>query len=84
MSDFMDTPLMLAAHAGSVESCEALLDAGASLKLEDAAGYRPLDWAVHNTQWPVVRFLLSRGARHGSAYLNPKRARELLQDAGEL
>ena len=62
-----NTPLGLAAQVGYTEGVQLLLDAHASIDLDNTRGETPLIFAVHNRDVGTVRMLLAAGA-------NPKRA----------
>jgi len=59
--------LDLAAHKGSAEVAQTLLDRGADAEAADDAGMRPLDRAVGRGHAEVVGCFLRRGAKLGPA-----------------
>ncbi|MSV35993.1 MAG: ankyrin repeat domain-containing protein [Bryobacterales bacterium] len=58
-----ETPLMLAARAGSLSAMKALLDAGADVNAAEALrGTTALMWAAEQKHPEAVRLLIARGA----------------------
>jgi ankyrin repeat protein len=56
------TPLMHAAHAGSVPACDALLSRGAKIEIKDDNGFTALTYAAMNQKRNTFDLLLRRGA----------------------
>jgi serine/threonine-protein phosphatase 6 regulatory ankyrin repeat subunit B len=66
------TPLLLAARQGSIESAQALLDAGADINAAEADyGFTPLLEAIFNDHYDFAAFLVDRKAslKEGALYL---------------
>ncbi|KAJ3053397.1 hypothetical protein HK097_004373 [Rhizophlyctis rosea] len=56
------TPLFKYAHNGDVQSCKALIDAGADVNVRDNAGWTPLHEACLEGRTEVVELLIAFGA----------------------
>lgn len=57
-----ESPLHLAAEAGSLSVVKKLVDAGALITLRNKSGYTPLHIAVKTKRLAVAEYLLDRGA----------------------
>ncbi len=58
-----ETPLMVAARSGNLDTLKVLLDAGAAIEAKDTLrGTTALIWAAEQNHAKVVSLLLSRGA----------------------
>jgi ankyrin repeat protein len=70
LDDRGDTPLISAVFSGNLRTVKALLDSGADVLAQAhggriGTGMRPLDFAVQRHDYPMVKYLLSRGANVG-------------------